>query len=169
MRRGLWWWLRRLFGGTGSAQRPARPSASPAFGPLSTWEVADPASRSVEITYAPRRDGIPDAGEVVWAWVPFQEDPAQGKDRPLLVIARQDAQRVYAVKLTSQAPHGRSERVGIGAGPWDRQGRESYADLERLYSVHHHGIRREAAALDRRAFTRVATVLAQRHGWRYGA
>jgi len=33
--------------------------------------------------------------------------------------------------------------------------------------VHHRGIRREAAALDGRAFSRVARVLAQRHGWRF--
>lgn len=164
--RGLLSWLHRLLGG-GRRSRPAPRPSTPAFGALSTWEVRDPADRTVEITYAPRRDGIPDAGEVVWAWVPYQEDPAQGKDRPLLVIARHDAQRVYAVRLTSQAPKSRHEHIGIGTGPWDRQGRESFADLERLYSVHHRGIRREAAALDRRAFARVAEMLAARHGWRF--
>ena len=31
-------------------------------------------------------DGEPDPGEVVWAWVPYEDDPAQGKDRPVLVV-----------------------------------------------------------------------------------
>ena len=37
-------------------------------------------------TYAPEIDGEPDPGEVVWAWVPYEEDPSQGKDRPVLVL-----------------------------------------------------------------------------------
>ena len=36
--------------------------------------------------YAPEIDGEPDPGEVVWAWVPYEEDPSQGKDRPVLVL-----------------------------------------------------------------------------------
>ena len=34
----------------------------------------------------PERDGEPDPGEVVWAWVPYEDDPSQGKDRPVLVL-----------------------------------------------------------------------------------
>ena len=34
-------------------------------------------------SYSPDPDGDADPGEVVWAWVPFEEDPAQGKDRPV--------------------------------------------------------------------------------------
>ena len=37
--------------------------------------------------YAPEIDGEPDPGEVVWAWVPYEDDPSQGKDRPVLVLA----------------------------------------------------------------------------------
>ena len=166
----LWDWLRRLFGRPRRAGRGSGTPAAP-FDATTTWEAADPERRAVSIVYAPRRDGAPDAGEIVWAWVPFQEDPAQGKDRPMLVIARHDVQRVYAVKLTSRAPQGgaarRNDHVAIGTGPWDRQGRESWVDVDQLYSVHHRGIRREAAALDRRAFARVARVVAQRHGWRF--
>lgn len=33
-------------------------------------------------TYAPVANGRPDPGEVVWAWVPYEEDTSQGKDRP---------------------------------------------------------------------------------------
>ena len=39
-------------------------------------------------TYAPEIDGEPDPGEVVWAWVPYEDDPSQGKDRPVLVLGR---------------------------------------------------------------------------------
>ena len=37
--------------------------------------------------YAPEIDGEPDPGEVVWGWVPYEDDPSQGKDRPVLVLA----------------------------------------------------------------------------------
>jgi hypothetical protein len=33
-----------------------------------------------KLQYAPVGDGQPDPGEVVWAWVPFEEDHSQGKD-----------------------------------------------------------------------------------------
>ncbi len=51
------------------------------------------------ISYEPEADGLPDPGEVVWGWVPFEEDPSQGKDRPSevrldrLVLLRNDAIR----------------------------------------------------------------------------
>lgn len=163
-------WLRQLFA---PSRPPAAPAATPRFGAVptgaqATWEVSDPRSREVKLRYSPQPNGIPDAGEIVWAWVPFQEDPDRGKDRPMLVIARQDTQRVFALKLTSRAQTDRRDHVSIGSGPWDRQGRESWVDIDQLYSVHHHGIRREAAPLRRAAFDRVAITLARRHGWRLG-
>ena len=39
-------------------------------------------------SYAPEPDGQPDPGEVVWGWVPFEDDPSQGKDRPVLLVGR---------------------------------------------------------------------------------
>ena len=39
-------------------------------------------------SYEPEADGQPDPGEVVLGWVPFEEDPSQGKDRPVLLIGR---------------------------------------------------------------------------------
>jgi len=160
----VWGWLRRLFGRP-SGRNDA--GAGAVFEATSTWEIAHPRAHAVHIVYAPRRDGIPDAGEVVWAWVPFQEDPSQGKDRPMLVIARHDVQRVFALKLTSRAPKGRDDHLRIGVGSWDRESRESWVDLDQLYSLHHRGIRREAAALDRRVFVQVGRELARRHGWRF--
>lgn len=38
--------------------------------------------------WAADADGQPDPGEVVWTWVPFEEDHSRGKDRPVLLIGR---------------------------------------------------------------------------------
>ena len=45
-------------------------------------------TRGLRVAYNPRTDGKPDPGEVVWAWVPYEEDASQGKDRPVLLIGR---------------------------------------------------------------------------------
>ena len=149
-------------------------------GSTATIEIAPPAADGLTITYAPDRDGDPDAGEVVWTWVPYAEHDGRGKDRPVLVIGRQDAQRVYAVKLTSKAHEGSRDFLPIGPGPWDSQGRPSWADIDQLYSVHAGGMRREASALDLDRFTRVAAALdlerfvrvadalQHRYGWAVG-
>ncbi|HAQ60111.1 MAG TPA: PemK domain-containing protein, partial [Microbacterium sp.] len=38
-------------------------------------------------------------------------------------------------------------------------------DLTNVYTVHASGMRREAAALDRRRFAQVEAALRERHGW----
>ncbi len=128
-------------------------------------ETAIPTARGLTIGYAPAADGAPDPGEIVWAWVPFAEDPARGKDRPLLVLGRRDEERYWAMKLTSR-PHDRDrEHLALGSGDWDRSGRESWLDLDQIYLVHRDGIRREAGHLDRRRFAGVAAELTRRYGW----
>ncbi|WP_219846213.1 type II toxin-antitoxin system PemK/MazF family toxin [Microbacterium foliorum] len=117
------------------------------------------------IGYAPDRDGAPDAGEIIWTWVPYEENDGRGKDRPVLVIGRESADRVYAVRMTSKAHDGDRDYLSIGSGDWDSQGRESWVDIEQLYSVHESGLRREAAVLDRSRYGRVASALARRYGW----
>jgi hypothetical protein len=119
----------------------------------------------LSIEYAPDRDGSPDAGEIVWTWVPYEENDGRGKDRPVLVIGRQSPDRVYAVRMTSKAHEGDRDYLSIGSGQWDSQGRESWVDIEQLYSVHETGLRREAAALDRSRYRRVAAALVDRYGW----
>jgi len=138
------------------------------FGDSATIEIAAPPHGSLAIAYSPKRDDAPDAGEIVWTWVPYQENDGRGKDRPVLVIARQDDDRVYAVRLTSKSHDGDRDFLSIGAGAWDGQGRESWVDLDQFYSVHRDGMRREAAALDRARFDRIAAVLQQRFGWKRG-
>ena len=53
----------------------------------------------VRIEYRPQQDGDPDPGEVVWAWVPFEEDPTLGKDRPVVIVGR------HGDELVRRRPH----------------------------------------------------------------
>lgn len=119
----------------------------------------------LRIGYAPDRDGAPDAGEIIWTWVPYEENDGRGKDRPVLVIGRESAERVFAVRMTSKAHDGDRDYLSIGSGAWDSQGRESWVDIEQLYSVHETGLRREAAVLDRSRYGRIASALSRRYGW----
>ncbi|MGF3055277.1 type II toxin-antitoxin system PemK/MazF family toxin [Microbacterium sp. YY-01] len=137
-------------------------------GPTATVELSPHGVNNLVITYAPQKDGTPDAGEVIWTWVPYAENDGRGKDRPVLVIARHTEDRVYVVKLTSQPHDGDRDFLPIGSGAWDSQGRESWVDVDQLYSVHHDGMRREAAVLDRARFNDVAELLERRFGWRRG-
>lgn len=57
------------------------------------------------------------------------------------------------------------EWVGLGAGPWDSSGRQSWVDLDRVLRVHEDGMRREACALDRDRFDSVVSRLRERYGW----
>lgn len=142
------------------------PSAAPTHDRGTETVRIDPSRiRDLQVAYSPQRDGAPDAGEIVWTWVPYEENDGRGKDRPVLVIGRQSAERVYAVRMTSKPHDGDRDYLSIGTGAWDSQGRESWVDVEQLYSVHERGLRREAAVLDRRRYDRVGTALTQLYGW----
>lgn len=123
---------------------------------------------AVSVKYAPHPDGAPDPGEVVWAWVPYEEDHSRGKDRPVLLIGHH-GRHLLGLMLTSRDhdadAHAGKDYVDIGAGPWDRQARPSEAKLDRIVQVSPDGIRREGAVLDRRRFEMVAAALRRRHGW----
>ena len=104
----------------------------------------------VTIEYAPRIDGDPDPGEVVWSWVPFEEDPEQGKDRPVVVIGRRGPNLV-GVPLTTKR-NDREAQIAIGTGDWDPKHRPSYARIWRMLDLESEGMRREGAVLDRDRF-----------------
>ncbi len=119
-----------------------------------------------QLRYAPRPDGRPDPGEVVWAWVPFEDDHSRGKDRPALIIGR-DGRWLLAVPLTSK-DHDRDaaqERaagrfwVDVGPGAWDRRGRPSEARVDRIVRLDPAAVRREGAVLERHTFERVAAAV----------
>jgi hypothetical protein len=112
------------------------------------------------VEYAPCLDGDPDPGEVVWTWVSYEDDPTQGKDRPVIILGRRGT-RLVAISLTSKRHDG---ELPVGSGPWDSQGRPSYAKVDRLLEVDPANVRREGAILDRRRFDDV--VAAVRRGTR---
>ena len=60
--------------------------------------------------------------------------------------------------------HERAPQVELGVGPWDRDGRVSYAKVDRLIDVAPGSVRREGAVLDRARFDRVVAALRQAHG-----
>jgi len=117
-------------------------------------------------TYAPERDGEPDPGEVVWAWVPYEDDPSQGKDRPVLVLdtAGDGPDDGWVGLMLSSQDHDRDAEdearwgrywMDVGTGGWDSQGRPSEVRLDRLIHLERGGVRREGAALDETIFTSV--------------
>jgi hypothetical protein len=116
----------------------------------------------VRIAYDPHPDGEPDPGEVVWTWVPYEDDPHQGKDRPVLLIAR-DGDDLVALPMTSKdhdRDHEQEERDGrfwcdVGSGPWDRAGRPSEVRVNRFLVVEPADVRREGSVLDETRFDAV--------------
>ncbi|MBN3928447.1 type II toxin-antitoxin system PemK/MazF family toxin [Streptomyces verrucosisporus] len=135
-------------------------------GPTATTQARADEVGAVRMAYAPDPDGDPDPGEIVWTWVPYEEMDGRGKDRPVLVVARETAGTLLAVQLSSRRRDGQHDWVPLGSGPWDRSGRDSWVDLDRVLRVHPQGMRREACALDRARFARVAHSLQRRYGWR---
>jgi hypothetical protein len=123
--------------------------------------------RARKITYAPDMDGAADPGEIVWTWVPFEEDASQGKDRPVLVIARASGDgELLGLMLSSQGHRADDANwVPVGSGAWDREGRDSYVRLDRVLEVPEHGIRREGAVMPRDRFDAVAKELRGAFGW----
>lgn len=140
---------------TPDAARPGTPGPGRTPGPgdhTGPWTAS----------YSPARDGRPDPGEVVWTWVPYEDDPARGKDRPVLVVGREDPW-LLALMLTSkdhdrdaadEARHGR-RCLDVGAGAWDAQRRPSEVRLDRVLRIDPAQVRREGAVLDRALFDRV--------------
>lgn len=123
----------------------------------------------IAVSYEPQRDGDADPGEVVWAWVPYEEDPSQGKDRPVLVVGW-DGPQLAAVQLSSRDHsdrHDAHEWVPVGTGGWDREDRPSYVDASRLLRLDPLAVRREGAALDRDRFDAVVARVEKLHDWHH--
>ncbi|MFD7839826.1 type II toxin-antitoxin system PemK/MazF family toxin [Streptomyces sp. NPDC059761] len=153
---------------TALSHHSSDPIEQPGHGGATATTEADPhAIGPVRTEYAPDKDGDPDPGEIVWTWVPYEENDGRGKDRPVLVVAREAGGRtLLAVQLSSKRHDNDREWVPIGTGPWDGAGRESWVDVDRVLRVHEDGMRREACALDRGRFQLVVNRLRERYGWR---
>jgi hypothetical protein len=85
--------------------------------------------------------------------VPFEEDPSQGKDRPVVIIGRR-GQMLVGVPLTTQRDD-REAQVQVGVGDWDTQHRVSYARIWRLFDVDPLAMRREGAIVTPETFVDV--------------
>jgi hypothetical protein len=148
---------------TGLLRRVTRPTAAPP-------RPGAPGAPDVE--YRPRADGRPDPGEVVWAWVPYDEGDGRGKDRPVLVIGRRGADLLGLILSSKdhdrdaddEARHGRFW-TDIGSGAWDARGRPSEVRLDRLLVLGAAEVRREGAALDRATFDHVVAEARRAQGW----
>ncbi|WP_299925844.1 type II toxin-antitoxin system PemK/MazF family toxin [uncultured Nocardioides sp.] len=125
-----------------------------------------PGGTAAGSSYAPEIDGEPDPGEVVWAWVPYEDDPSQGKDRPVLVLdtAGDGPDDGWVGLMLSSQDHDRDAEdearwgrywMDVGTGGWDSQGRPSEVRLDRLVRLERGAVRREGAALDETIFTSV--------------
>jgi hypothetical protein len=137
---------RRSDGGTAAPR-------SPSGGGAPALDIDLPSADEARFEYSPNLDGDPDPGEVVWTWVPFEEDPTQGKDRPVLIVGRHGSM-LLGVALTSKR-HDRDPQVEVGSGGWDSAGRVSYAKLDRVLDVDPAGVRREGDVLARHRFDAV--------------
>ncbi|WP_104118844.1 type II toxin-antitoxin system PemK/MazF family toxin [Arthrobacter sp. B1805] len=114
------------------------------------------------LSYSPSSDGKPDPGEIVWTWVPYEDDPAQGKDRPVLLIGREGSE-LLGLMLTSRDRNNARDHdaryVDIGTGGWDRQGRPSEVKVDRLLRIDPGQVRREGAVLPRQRFEQVVAAV----------
>lgn len=101
----------------------------------------------------------------MWTWVPYEENPAIGKDRPVVVMSSIRPGVLGVVPLSSKDHPGDPGWLSIGSGAWDPQRRPSSVRLDLVLAVSESAVRREGSALDRRRFDEVAHALAARHRW----
>lgn len=159
-----------------SSQSSSKPSAPK---PSASTRSASTASASagsdypgdyrdmINFEYSPSLDGDADPGEIVWTWVPFEEDHSQGKDRPVLLVGR-DGEYLLALMMTSKdhnnREHADSNYLDIGSGPWDSQGRASEVKLNRVIRVRPDSMRREGAMMPEDTFRLIERAWTRRNG-----
>ena len=112
------------------------------------------------MSYSPRTDGAPDPGEVVWTWVPYEENDGRGKDRLVPVVAVESAGSYLAVQLTSKDHDGEGDFVPVGAGGWDGEHRPSWVNLDRVIRVREGGCagKRRPCRVSRSSGSRAACI-----------
>ena len=120
----------------------------------------------IDFEYSPSLDGDADPGEIVWTWVPFEEDHSQGKDRPVLLVGRDGE---YLLALMTSKDHNNREHadpnyLDIGSGPWDPQGRASEVKLNRVIRVRPDSMRREGAIMPEDTFRLIERAWTRHNG-----
>ena len=138
--------------------------------PRTSIREASIADALAHASYQPIMDGDADPGEVVWTWVPYQEDASVGKDRPAVVIGA-EGEGVYLLQLTSK-DHSREAAeeaaagrywFDIGSGAWDPKGRPSEVRLDRALWVKATDVRREGSILPEVTWRRIIDALEEHH------
>ena len=144
---------------TSTVSTAGRSAPTPGAGRI--YEV-DVRTALTHASYSPQVDGQADPGEVVWTWIPFEEDATRGKDRPVVVLGA-SAGTLFVAQMTSkdhdrdfarEAARGRFW-IDIGSGPWDPRARPSEVRLDRVLAVPEGEVRREGATLPRPTFDSV--------------
>lgn len=152
----------------GNAHRYEDPATSNR--PHTSIREASIADALAHASYQPIMDGDADPGEVVWTWVPYQEDASVGKDRPAVVIGAQ-GEGVYLLQLTSKnhtreaAQEAAAGRYwfDIGTGAWDSKGRPSEVRLDRALWVKATDVRREGSILPEVTWRRIVDALEEHY------
>ena len=152
----------------GNAHRYEDPATSNS--PHTSIREASIADALAHASYQPIMDGDADPGEVVWTWVPYQEDASVGKDRPAVVIGAQ-GEGVYLLQLTSKdhtreaAQEAAAGRYwfDIGTGAWDSKGRPSEVRLDRALWVKATDVRREGSILPEVTWRRIVDALEEHY------
>lgn len=146
-----------------SGRRKPDPAPGPTVRPGADSYPGDFRGR-VEPVYHPDLDGDPDPGEIVWTWVPYEDDPTRGKDRPVLVIGH-DGPWLLCLILSSRdhdtdpSPRRGEQWIDLGTGEWDSQRRPSEVRVDRVVRIDPAEVRREGAVLDRARFDAVTARL----------
>lgn len=160
-----------------SAKSAANSTAPKPSAPASTGASSTGASNGsdypgdyrdiINFEYSPSLDGDADPGEIVWTWVPFEEDHSQGKDRPVLLVGR-DGEYLLALMMTSKDHNNREHAdpnyLDIGSGPWDPQGRASEVKLNRVIRVRPDAMRREGAIMPEDTFRLIERAWTRHNG-----
>lgn len=151
-----------------SAQSSApKPSAPASTGASDGSDYPGDYRDMINFEYSPSLDGDADPGEIVWTWVPFEEDHSQGKDRPVLLVGR-DGEHLLALMMTSKdhnnREHADSNYLDIGSGPWDPQGRASEVKLNRVIRVRPDSMRREGAIMPEDTFRLIERAWTRHNG-----
>ncbi|WP_246227026.1 type II toxin-antitoxin system PemK/MazF family toxin [Propioniciclava coleopterorum] len=172
LRTGLRTWLRDTQKPAGRSPRPRSTSPGaprrPSGAPAASGYPGDFRGMP-EVAYVPVPGKRPDPGEIVWTWVPYEEDHSRGKDRPVLLVGR-DGAWLLALQMTS-VDHDRDARqearegrywVDIGTGAWDPQGRASEVRVNRVIRVDPDAVRRVSVSVSRATFEVVVAEMRRR-------
>jgi PemK-like, MazF-like toxin of type II toxin-antitoxin system len=169
--------LKRVIGGLlRPGSTPAQDASTTHHTPVRQAPTADypgDFTGTSTVLYDPIPDTSPDPGEIVWTRVVFEEDYQRGKDRPVLVIGR-DEPWLLALMLTSKdhdrdaAEEARRGRVwvDVGTGGWDSRRRPSEIRIDRVLRLDPTQVRRDGGTLDRARFDVVAEQVRSVDGWR---